>query len=187
VLAIWLAVHFFISSKTAEKDASNLLLKLEVQTQLMSKVTGRMLDKYVTYSTQPKQADETTILLTQLISGASFTNGLLGEGATVRNGAAMQEMTTLYIATMFHAAITNLLLQPILPADIGELESDSSWVKIAVERSFSDFMVAATWVDTNGGENINTSPAKAYYDEIMQLEAGSVKDTASVYSARAQA
>lgn len=186
VLAIWLAVRFFISSKSAEKEVSNLLSKLEAQTQLLSKVNGKMLDKYVTYSTQPRQADETTILLTQLISGATSTNGLLNEGETVRNAQAMQEMTTLYIAVMYHAAITNVSLQPALPDDIGDLDSDAAWVKVLIERSYSDFMVAATWVDTNGRDYIAASTAKAYYDEIIGLESGSVKDTASVYSSRAQ-
>lgn len=145
-----------------------------------------MLDKYVTYSTQPRQADETTVLLTQLISGATFANGLLNEGPTVRNAPAMQELTTLYIAVMYQSAITNILLQPMLPDDIGNLDSESPWVKVLIERSYSDFMVAATWVDANGGDHINTSTAKAYYDEIMGLEQGSVKDTASVYTSRAQ-
>lgn len=186
VIAIWLAVRFFISSKEAEKEASNLLSKLEAQTQLLSRVTGKMLDKYVTYSTQPKQADETTILLTQLISGAPFANGLLNEGPSIRNASAMQELTTLYIAVMYQAAITNILSQPLLPEDIGDLDVESTWVKVLIERSYSDFKVALTWIDAKGGDYISTSTAKAYYDEIMGLDQGSVKDTASVYSSRAQ-
>ena len=88
---------------------------------------------------------------------------------------------------MYQAAITNILLQPMLPEDIGSLDSESPWIRTLIERSYSDFMVAANWVDANGGEHISTSTAKAYYDEIMGLDQGSVKDTASVYSSRAQA
>jgi len=188
VIAIWLAIHFFVNSKRSENEVSNLLSKLEAQTQILAKVTGKMLDKYVTYSTQPKQADETTILLMQLISGVGLNNGIIGEGPTVRNAPAMQELTTLYIATLYHAALTNIVMQPNLPEDIGELElEDSVWQKTLVERSYADFMGAANWLTNNGGDYIATSTAKHYYDEIMGLNNDDVKDTASVYSARAQA
>lgn len=188
VVSIYLAVHFFIKSKEAEKQASNTLTKIEVQTKTLQNVSTRMLDKYVNYSTQPKQADETVILLAQMVQN-SMSQGLSGTGETIDNDKIMQHLTTLYIVVVYYAALTNITMQSAIPEDMNEadLEAEMPWIRTLLDRSNADFKVAAEWLDTHGGTYIQNSTVSNYYGEIVDAStANQVTDTFGTYARRSE-
>lgn len=130
-------------------------------------------------------ADRPYALLGQMEQGTSL-QGLPGNGVTSDNQSVMQELTTAYITTMYYSALSNLYLQGALPDDIAEVDAQMPRLKIAVERSYTDFMVAANWLAENGGEFIDISTAKQYYNEVLGLDDGSIKDISAVYSRKAK-
>lgn len=106
----------------------------------------------------------------------SPTQGTLNDEAD-----APQTAATAYITTMFYSALSNLYLQSILPADAAEVDAQMPRIKIALERSFADFTRAVTWLE-NHNELVNSSPAKDYYQEVMGLEKGAIKNMATFYA-----
>ncbi len=111
--------------------------------------------------------------------------GLPGDQAASENQVATQDLTTAYITTLYYSALSNLYLQSRLPADIAKVDEENPRLKIAVERSYADFTLAAGWLAKNGGEFIGTSTAKPYYDEVIAMDNGSVKDIAAFYAQKA--
>lgn len=182
VISIWLALYFYKESKNAERETSSLLSKIGAQTDLLQKVTGKMLDKYVTYSTQPRQVDPVTqALLTQFVQNNS-TQALTDNASVTDDSQVMQELTTLYIAVNYHSAVENAGLQNSLPATIQELEGDMRWLKDAMDASYLDFTVSKRWLETNGGDFIGTSPAVHYYEKMQESKAADIVfDTANFY------
>lgn len=108
------------------------------------------------------------------ISQNSPSHGLTNYGLASDDPRVMQGLTTAYITTMYHSALSNLQLQDIMPADIDE----SPRLKIAFERTYADYIAAKKWLDINGGEFISNSPAKDYYKEVNRLPAGSILNVA---------
>lgn len=60
-------------------------------------------------------------------------------------------------------------------------------VKVALDRSFSDFTAAADWLSENGEQFTATSTAKHLYEEVKGfLEEGAVMNVSTVYSQKAK-
>ncbi len=109
-------------------------------------------------------------------------HGLPGGGGDLGSQHAMQELATAYITTMYYSALANQYLQAALPNDIADLDNEMPRLRVAIERSYADFRLAASWLRANGGGYIDTSPAKQYYDEVLGLEDGSIKNIDTFYS-----
>lgn len=113
-------------------------------------------------------------------------HGLPGGGGSLDSHHAMQELTTAYITTMYYSALANQYLQGALPDDMAEVDAEMPRLRIAIERSYADFTLAANWLKANGGELISTSPAKQYYDEVTNSVHDSVKNIAALYVRKAE-
>ncbi|HET9411644.1 MAG TPA: hypothetical protein VFO38_02250 [Candidatus Saccharimonadales bacterium] len=122
-----------------------------------------------------RQTDIPYQLLGQF-SHDSPTQGALGDESD-----AAQAATNAYITTMFYSALSNLYLQSLLPTDAAEVDAQMPRVKIALERSFADFTQASAWLGAHD-ELINSSPAKEYYQEVMRLQKGAVKNMRTFYT-----
>lgn len=112
------------------------------------------------------------------------SHGLPNDGGAVANSAAMQELTTAYITTMYFSALSNLCLQDALPDDMSQLDAEMPRLKIAFERTYADYMTAAKWLAEKGGEFIESSPARQYYDELLSMENEPVKDIPTFYATK---
>src|SRR5579863_928510 len=106
-------------------------------------------------------ADKTYSLLAE-ITQSSPSRGLTTHGVATNDPRVMQDLTTTYITTLYYSALSNLYIQNVLPEDIEEMPR----LKIAFERTYNDYHAAAKWLLENGGEYINTSTARWYYEEI---------------------
>lgn len=113
-------------------------------------------------------------------------HGLPGGGGSLDSRHTLQELTTTYIVAMYYSALANQYLLSALPDDIADVEDGMPRLKIAVERSYADFTLAADWLAKNGGEFIAASPAKQYYDEARSLGDGSIKNIATFYSTKTE-
>lgn len=118
-------------------------------------------------------------LLGQMKQGTSLY-GLSNKEVNSKNNHTL-ELTTAYITTMYYSALSNLYIQSTLPNDIAEVDAQMPRLKIAFERSFADFTIASKWLEEKGGEFINTSPAKQYYDEVRGIGNNSIKNISTFY------
>ena len=126
-----------------------------------------------------KPSDIPYKLLGQMTQGASL-NGLSNDD--IENSAGHIAAVTVHITTLYYSALTNLFLQSLLPSDVDIVEAEMPRVKIAINRSYTDFIIAKKWLTKNGGDFIATSPAKQYYDEVLGLGYDSIKDITGFYS-----
>lgn len=131
---------------------------------------------------QPSKPTEKPYLLLGELAQDSPLQGLSTDAAVAEDPRSIQELTTAYITSLYYSALSNLFTQSILPATLTEVNDEKPRLKIALNRSYTDFTTAAGWLAKNGGEFIATSPAKRYYDEVFGMDKDSIKDISGVYS-----
>lgn len=187
VVSVLLAIYFFIKSKEAEKETTSLLVKTEQQVSLMERVTTKMLDKYVDYSTKPRQNDEMTNQLFSLVQASIPSGGQALSSADVESSEVSVDLVTTYIATMYWSGIANVALQDRLPEDPAQLVTpDYSSYSDLLRSTKSDFLFARNWLLSNGGALIQKSSAANYYQQAVDISMASNVFTANeVYANRA--
>ena len=196
VLSIWLALYFFIKSKNAESNTSNLLVRVEGQVGLMSKVTSRMLERYVRYSTSPKPSDELLpTVLKEFMKNTSIdheqsVNSVPARHDTVDDSDDVldNELVNMYIVGMYWSAIANAALQDRLPEDVAELsDPQNSGLAVLLETSKADYEASKAWLDKNGGDKINSATAAHYWERFQTNSPdGIMRDALETYAARAK-
>lgn len=164
ILALWLSLRFFFSTNKSEKEATSLLAEIRTQANLIQRVTGKMLDKYVTHSTtsQPDQAE----VLMKLWTMSTTSTGLVDEQKSFSDKDVLQELTALYIATAYHSALTNMFLQEYISDDISQLTQQ---LQNLLTVTHNDFEASMHWLGQYGTKYIDSSSTKAYHEEITTL------------------
>ena len=188
VLAIWLSVRFFLSSKDAETHSSNTLTKIDQQVATMRQITSRMLEKFVDHSVAPRVIDNA---VAEIISSRGFQGiqppATAGLSETASSDDA-QNAVTGYIATVYWSALANTFLQARVPTNPTELDSpEFEGLRQLLASSKNDYFVGKTWLKENGGDLIASSTAKSYYDQFISVEDQSdalIKDALDVYVSR---
>ncbi len=184
VISIWLALYFYVKSKDAKRNTSNLLTDINGQVGLMQKITAKMLDKFVTHATADDPVDNFAKMFAVVKDNAP---GSLNSDAQ-HSDEPKQKLVTSYIANMYWSAIANIALQERLPGDIAKLDDpENVSLKELLKMSKSDYFVSKDWLDKNGGELIAESSAHPYYQQFqINSPDGLMRDAAEVYSQRAQ-
>jgi hypothetical protein len=184
ILALWLSLRFFFSTNKSEKEATKLLTEIKTQTNLMQRVTGKMLDKYVTFSTTP-QSDQTEVLVRLLtLTGTGPNSGLVNDQKSFDDKTVLKELTNLYIAVAYHSALTNIFLQEHVTDDITQLTEQ---VQNLLTITNHDFASAIKWIDQFGGDFVESVSTAAYYREINDLHlADAVCDPIEAVQRKAQ-
>ena len=54
LVAIAVSIYFFVTNQKTEKNVSNSLTKIETQTEMLQKITGRQIDRLTKFVTEPK-------------------------------------------------------------------------------------------------------------------------------------
>ena len=186
VLAIWLALYFYTKAKDNESRVDAGLTGIKTQTEMLSRLHSKVLDKYTTYATSAKPADEVVVMLAQLLEvrGTASINSTQSESLLGVNEALSTTLVEMYIATLFYAGVSNALGQSFLPADISETMGDFSWAKQVVDQSCTDYKFAKQWLDA-AEERVAASRLNPMYQEAITFEPN-IQDTIGVYAARDQ-
>lgn len=127
-------------------------------------------------------SDKVYKLLLGEIGPDSPVQGLPNDKVAVSDPQVMQDLTTAYITTMYYSGLSNLYLQGLLPKNIDDIDGEMPRFKIAYNRTYADFTAAAEWLAKNGGQFIETSPAKGYYEEIRGVGEDAIMDIPTAYS-----
>lgn len=165
ILALWLSLRFFFSTNKSEKEATKLLAEIKTQTNLIQRVTGKMLDKYVTFSTTP-QPDQTETLM-RLLTITTTSSGLADDPKSFTDKVVLQELTALYIAIAYHSGLTNMLIQEYVTEDITQL---SEQLQNLLGVTNHDFNTSINWINQYGSKFTDSVSTTAYYQEIESID-----------------
>lgn len=138
LVAIWLALHFYEKSKASEKQTEVNVNEIKTQTSLLVDISARMLDKFTDYSTQPKAADETFLVLAQMLQGKS--TGISADYPQDNNAEQINKFAIdAAISAYFYSGLANLAIQDMLPQKAMDIETDSR-VPALLNASYEDYI-----------------------------------------------
>jgi hypothetical protein len=184
LVAMWQAVHFYNQAKTAELNTATTLESIKTQAAMLEKMTARWMDRFTKYVTTPKEADETTTRLIELIEvKQQLALSLPSPQDSARQKAQfISELITSYIAIFYYVGLTNLTTQSFLPTQIENLQPDDA-IKRIVDQSNTDYLYILGILNSNQ-EQVATSSLNHLYQQAITFKS-SVKDSTQVYSTRA--
>jgi len=184
-LAIGLAVYFYTQAKNTEQQVSNALASISSQTDALQRLTGRWMDRFTRYVTEPKQADDALYLLVSAIKDipTNMASQLQAPQTDTTAQVLTGQLVTAYIALYYYLGVANVSAQGYLPPNIVELKPDD-WVKAFVDTTYSDFHYLDRTLALTDANLIEASHMRANYAEAVNSWKPLVRDTAMVYAAR---
>lgn len=151
VLAIWLSLYFYTKSKDSEKQSEVNVGEIKTQTGLLVDISSRMLDKFTDYSTRPKAADETFLILANMLQGASSLNTNATTYPTDNNAEQIVKYSIdVTIMAHFYSGMTNLAIQDALPERAGAIESENRLPSM-LNASYEDYIDLSNRLQTIEG------------------------------------
>jgi len=180
VIAIWLALHFYDKSKDSEKQTEVNVNEIKTQTQALTDISTRMLDKYTDYATKPKEADETFLAVVQLLSQTTVAS--IGNYPTSNNTNELRNFAVnATILALFYAGFTNLTLQDLLPENVSMIDSDNNLPNL-LDASKEDFLALDSTLGEVDVNTLNSSSLANVYQIAVGWKGGDlVKNMAELY------
>lgn len=183
VIAIWLALYFYNSSKNTEKEVNSTLTEIKTHTGALERLTGKWMDRFIRNATTPQPVDELQRMLLEIItvrvnSSVSELPNPQGETKT----QLTEWLIASYLALYYYSGLTNLAVQSLLPI-VEEADSPNS-LKSIVDKSYADFMSMDTVIASSNQDLVRSSQLFNYYEEGLRMRAA-VKTSVVVYSERA--
>ncbi|GJL61162.1 MAG: hypothetical protein NPIRA03_40190 [Nitrospirales bacterium] len=191
LLAIWLSVYFFVINRKTEKEVSNSLMKIETQADILSKITGRQLDRLTKFVTQPKsQSDpleEMIKVITELPRNLTSSLHSLQQSPTpANNEQLLNELVTCYIGLYFYCAQANFWSQLSIPSkdEFDEANVVQATARRIVNLSATDFDYVAKMLSTVDNARLQNSPVAHLLTETKLSWKDLVLDTTGVFDLR---
>jgi len=187
--AIALSLYFFVASKRTEREVATALTKIETQTEMLQKLTGKQLDRLTRFVTTERQ-DPTSEVTRLLLSFTALTKPLSASIPPAEPSANADdlraELLTCYIAIYYYAAITNFWSQLYLPAaaDFDDTNEFHMLTKRAVDMSAVDFTYMAGILAKCDQRALAVSPLAHLPAEAKDQWRHSVRPAADVFIAR---
>lgn len=180
VVAIWLALHFYDKAKDSEKQTEVNVNEIKTQTQALTDISSRMLDKYTDYATKPKEADETFLAVVQLLSQTTISS--IGNYPTSNSNNELRTFAVnATILALFYAGLTNLTLQDLLPQNANMIEADNNLPSL-LNASKEDFLTLDSTLGEIDVSTLNSSSLANVYQIAMGWKGGDlIKDISELY------
>lgn len=179
-LAIWLALYFYKQSKAAETTTEVNVSEMKKQTEMLVSITDRVLDKFTDYSTSPKAADETFLVLANMLSSHSVQSGTAQYPANQDLAQLNKFAIDATITAFFYAGISNLSLQDLLPERRGDIQDDNN-IPALLDASYEDFNALAETLQ--GVDAVAESGVYNVYQVAAGMQgAGSIKSVDTLYT-----
>lgn len=181
VLAIALALYFYERSKDSEKNTALNVNEIKTQTRALTEISSRMLDKYTDYATGPKAADESFLVVTQLLSQMTSSR-ITGNPDGGTKAQLERYAVDVSIAALFYAGLTNLAVQDLLPQRLIDIE-DGNGLPNVLNFSKEDFDDLWQRLSTVEQDMLTGSAVHNLY-QITQgwVETGQIKAILELYT-----
>ena len=190
VVAIGLAVFFFVVGRNTEIRVGASLSKIETQAEMLQKLTGRQLERLTRFVTEdrrptddPKVAEFMNTFM-ELAKPHAASLGNVDAGGDVVQLRA--QLLNTYVLTYYYVAVSNYWAQFLLP-DADEYEAKNDFHVLArrmVDQSATDFAALAQWLSQLSKTELSRLPAARFLEETEQFWKGEVKSVSDVYIER---
>ncbi len=169
--AIFLSVYFYTKAKDTEKDTAKTLEGIKAQTETLQRLTGRWMDRFTRYATEPHPADEGLMMLASAMADLPttiLTHLRLQAPTTTSNEPLISELVSCYILLYFYTAVANVMGQALLPGpdNFDPSIPEHANIKRIIDRSFTDFATIADIIT-----RVDASRLDANYYRNLLLEA----------------
>jgi hypothetical protein len=191
VVAILMAVAFYLAGRGTEQRVAASLTKIETQTDMLQKVTKSQLDRLTRFATErPVQDPARPVdLVLQLIEVAEPLIMLIRQQPAV--GAPQAEelrpfLVSCHIALYYYTALANFWAQGMLPnvEDFDEKNNFHALTKRSVDGSQTDFAMMAQILEGYAPSVLQASPFASLLTEAQTVWRTTVQDSATAWVRR---
>lgn len=189
--AIWLSWEFYSKAKDAEKQTAVTLEAIKAQSDALQRLTGRWMDRFTRYATEPRPADEGLMMLVNTMANLPTTilTHLRVQTTTTSPSTTPESLITevvdCYIALYHWTAIANVGFQALLPLDsFDEAVPEHANLKRIIDGSFNDFSIVANALSQVPNARLHASKINHLLIEAQATWRPLVRDTASALAVR---
>jgi hypothetical protein len=192
IVAIALSVYFFVQSRNTDKNVSVSLSKIESQSEMLQKITGKQVDRLTRFVTEDKNQQISQILpniiKTMQELPSAITESLNDKTTSNSSDELLKELISCYIALYFYITQTNFWSQFYLPKieeydDKNELHNTT---KRIVDMSSKDFELIANILFKVDQTLLTSNALSHLLFETRDYWKDFVKDSTQVYSDRSK-
>ena len=185
-LAIFISIWFFVQSKNTEKETSNSLTKIETQTDMLQKLTGRWMDRLTKYVTSDRTQEPNTSFH-QLLNVVTQLQ-TLPPSITSDEETQTEAFISMYIALYFYCIQTNFWSQLNLPTASNFDEKNESHIttKSIIDTSYDDAIKVKQVVENIPKESLEKNPLNLLFQETQENWVPLLKSSSDIFIADAK-
>jgi hypothetical protein len=182
VVAIGIAVYFYVKGRDSEARASAVLTQIQTQVAALDRLAGKMLDRLTKAVTEPRPEQEALLMIVSTLNKIpeSLAAGVRSPGDSV---ATAQEVVANAIGAHHYAAMANTALQLLV---IGVDEGNDVYTRLEslIETSYQDVLYLDKVLSMIDGKLLESNRLKHLYDDTVQNWRPSVKSALDSYKVR---
>lgn len=181
-IAIYLSLHFYDKAKQSEKETSNSLVEIKTQTDMLQKLTGKWMDKFVRSATtdKPDQIDSSFREIIQIVAQIPH-NRPTEIPETTSNSLSGQQTVNLYILLLYYSAQTNVWAGSYLPDEYDITDTAHTHLSDLLDSSYNLVQLLSPYLSGTDQELINSSIYLETYNATLTNWMHMVKNTTQRY------
>jgi hypothetical protein len=166
VVAIGLAVYFYVKGRDSESRASSVLSQMQTQVGTLDKLSSKMLDRLTRASieTRPEQEAILTIISALRQMPESLANGPRGP---VAQSVSPGEWIAALVAAYYYSSMANFLLQGMITA-VEEGTGIYKNFEGLIEASYRDFRYLEDLLGDTGQSTLEANRLRSLYEETIR-------------------
>jgi hypothetical protein len=166
VVAIGLAVYFYVRGRDSEGRASSVLSQIQTQIGTLDKLSGKMLDRLTRVSVEPRPEQEA--ILTIISALRQLPEGLAnGPRGPVPQNVPQGEWIAALVSGYYYSSMANFLLQGMITAvdDGTGIYKNLEWL---IEASYRDFRYLEDLLGEAGQSTLEGNRLRPLYEETIR-------------------
>jgi hypothetical protein len=166
VVAIGLAVYFYIKGRVSEGRASSVLSQIQTQVGTLDKLSGKMLDRLARTAIEPRPEQEAILTIISALRQIpeSLANG---PRAAVAQGAPQSEWIAALVAAYYYSSMANFLIQSMITT-VDEGSGIYRNFEGLIETSYRDFRYLEDLLIDAGQSTLEGNRLRHLYEETIR-------------------
>lgn len=166
VVAIGLAVYFYVKGRDSEGRASSVLSQMQTQVGALDKLSGKMLDRLTRAAIEPRPEQEAILAIISALRQIpeSLANGPRGP---VTQGVPQGECIAALVAAYYYSSMANFLLQSLITA-VDEGTGIYKNFEGLIEASCRDFRYLEDLLSDAGQSTLEGNRLRDLYEETIR-------------------
>lgn len=186
VVAILMAVAFYLAGRGTEQRVAASLTKIETQTDMLQKITGKQLDRLTRFATdrpEVEQAKPAELILGLIQIAEPLVRILHPPASGAPSAAQTAELVNCYIGLYYYSALTNFWAQVSLPTieNYDETNNFQAATRRIVDSSCADFAAMAGILERTDQALLDASQLAHLLTEARDVWRTMVRNAADVW------